>query len=272
MSRYLHQLARETHSKLRAPFGLRIAPRAPAFYEEIHEERLVSATAASGELSRAPSLSLESLAAEPRIPAARRPELPRVEEASAATVTETPHPLPSAPPVDRSVNAARPMRPPARAAVPPNEAMPASLPNARQTPARMVERAASPPPASRGDPVSAVPTQLWREEDQKILETVAGSALVPSTAFLVDEERTRAKEPHHPIASATRTPAEAPMAMRQASPQPVIDVTIGKVEVIIEGDVAPPLRAVRRADSRVAAPTRPAPPTAGRLARQYLDR
>src|ERR1700692_1376107 len=109
VSRYLHQLARETHSKLRAPFGLRIAPRAPAFYEEIHEERLVSATAASGELSRAPSLSLESLAAEPRIPAARRPELPRVEEASAATVTETPHPLPSAPPVDRSVNAARPM-------------------------------------------------------------------------------------------------------------------------------------------------------------------
>ncbi|MGA2114838.1 MAG: hypothetical protein ABSH56_08825 [Bryobacteraceae bacterium] len=48
-------------------------------------------------------------------------------------------------------------------------------------------------------------------------------------------------------------------------------MTIGKIEVTIESEPQPPLRAVRRAEPRAAAPSRPAPMT-GRLARQYLDR
>lgn len=39
MSRYLRQLARETHSRLAPPSALGLGPLAPALFQEIHEER-----------------------------------------------------------------------------------------------------------------------------------------------------------------------------------------------------------------------------------------
>jgi hypothetical protein len=82
------------------------------------------------------------------------------------------------------------------------------------------------------------------------------------------------QEPDRPAPAATRghSPAQAPAPAMEPAVQPVIDVTIGRVEVTIESDSPPPLRATRRPEARVAAPARPTPALPGRLARQYLDR
>jgi len=275
MSRYLRQLARETNAKLRPPSGLRLAPAAPAAYEEVHEERLVPPAPTIGELSRTPPLD-----AGPRTPPAR-PDLPRVPETIAAPMTPAPQPMPLPPFAHRSVQTARPISKPVGAGAPsPAESPHPSRPDVPQTQTRMAKRAPSPPESAKAEHIPAVPTQPWREVDHETLETV-----VDSTSLLAADGRSRAKEPKNtelaipetvrswlrpapdrPVASATRGPA-------QASPQPVIEVTIGKVEVTIEGDVQPPLRATRRAEPRAAAPTRPAPPArTGSLARQYMDR
>jgi hypothetical protein len=70
---------------------------------------------------------------------------------------------------------------------------------------------------------------------------------------------------------ATHGPPVALAAAVQTAP-PVIDVTIGEVEVTIEGNSQPPLRTVRRPEPRHAASSPTPPAVAGRLARQYLDR
>jgi len=82
-----------------------------------------------------------------------------------------------------------------------------------------------------------------------------------------------AEPPQQPEPTAPRSRPQAPVAVaapRQMS-QPAVEVTIGTVEVTIESEAVPPLRAARRSEPRAAAP-RPAPPMPGGLARQYLDR
>ena len=75
MSSYLSRLVRDTRSKLRPPSSLRLPPRAPAAYEEVHEERLVTAPSLSESakpLSEIPGLraNAEQPIAPPRAPIA----------------------------------------------------------------------------------------------------------------------------------------------------------------------------------------------------------
>ena len=123
---------------------------------------------------------------------------------------------------------------------------------------------------------------------REILETT-----VHSESFVADDIRPAPKEPRRiaeyaipepvrtwlrpaperpaPIPARAQSPAPASQPAPRRNLPPAIDVSIGKIEVTIESEPQPPLRAVRRAEPRAAAPPRPAP-AAGLLARQYLDR
>jgi hypothetical protein len=283
VSRYLVQLARETRSKLRPPSNLRLAPRAPAIYEEIHEERLAPPALAAREFPRAPSPDVVELL-QPGRPATPRPERPENTMAPMTPVLKSPEPDPFMPPArEHRVEMTRP----AEAAHSTTSAPPSSRPETskpEQLPApaatRPVPRPMVPGPAPRGE--------AQREIGREILETT-----VRSESFLLDDGRRAIEqpkssefaipepvrtwlrqEPDRPAPAATRAHSPAPASAPAMEPavQPVIEVTIGKVEVTIESDSPPPLRAIRRPEARAAAPARPAPALPGRLVRQFLDR
>jgi hypothetical protein len=85
--------------------------------------------------------------------------------------------------------------------------------------------------------------------------------------------------PIEPAANITRNIAPEPnRPPRRLNPEPVrttqaqFDVTIGRIDVIIEAEPQPAVRTQRR-EPRAISPAKPAPLSAtGRLARQYLDR
>lgn len=162
-------------------------------------------------------------------------------------------------------------------AQPAAEATPAWKPDAEETPPRAAEH--TPPAAAKPEPLAIRQRAPWREADQQIADVVR------AVSFFVDDDGTVADRPrgagfavpapmrrHDPdrlVNSATRELSEMPAAV----PQPPIEVTIGKIEVTIEGDPRPPLRAIRPVEPRGGAARQPVPPPrAGRLARLYLDR
>jgi hypothetical protein len=292
----LRQLARETHSKLRPPSGLRLAPRAAAIFEEIHEERLVGPAPPIRESARtAPPAALE------QIPAAARSV-----ENFTPPIAPPRQSLPIAPSLeDRRFQPARERHADTAPLVTPKPAPPKSAEapwmkrqETREAPASPIsEHRTAPapqdqPPArpasAKAEPRSAVSSQPSREIHREILESTLHSE------YFLDDVRPSSEEPRsitefgipEPVRTWLRLPPEKPAssptraqppvlapqpAPRRISP-PVIDVTIGKIEVTIENEPRPPLRTVRRAEPRAAAPPRPASPAIGRLARQYLDR
>jgi hypothetical protein len=171
-------------------------------------------------------------------------------------------------------------------------------PETREAPAAPVaeRRTASapqqPPPATplwaKTEPRPAVPPPPGREIHREILETTVHAE------YFLDDVRPSGREPRsipefvipEPVRTWLRQPPEKPASSParvqpavpalQPAPQrispPVIDVTIGKIEVTIENEPSPPLHVARRIEPRAAAPPRPASPAIGRLARQYLDR
>ena len=112
-------------------------------------------------------------------------------------------------------------------------------------------------PPQTADPVVEIQTVAFLEEDG-----LAGvSASMPTV-------------PNAPPFAAPQPPEirEITRVLR-AAPQPVVDVTIGKIEVIVEGErQAPPLQISRRPEPRVPPKRVDAPRRAGRLARLYQDR
>lgn len=283
MSRYLVQLARETRSKLRPPSNLRLAPRAPAIYEEVHEERPVSQAPAAREFSRAPSPEVGELRY-PGHPPAPLPGRPEIITAPMRPTLKSPEPDGFVPPArEHRVEMTRP----AAAAHSTTSATPRSRPDRKE--ASQTEQSAAPPADWRREPRAMVQEPAPRGEARGEMERE--TTMVHSESFLLDDGRRTAEqprsrefaipepvrtrlrqEPDWPAAAARRVHSPAPIPAREPPTQPVIDVTIGKVEVIIESDTPPPLRAIRRQEARGAAPARPAPPLPGPLVRQYLDR
>jgi hypothetical protein len=165
---------------------------------------------------------------------------------------------------------------------------PASPIAERRSAAAPPERPLSRPVSAKAEPRPPIPSQPSREIYREILETT-----VHSESFAADDVRPAPKGPRRiaefaipepvrtwlrpaperpaPIPERAQSPAPASQPAPRRNVPPAIDVSIGKIEVTIESEPEPPLRAVRRAEPRAAAPPRPAP-LAGRLARQYLDR
>lgn len=242
MSRYLSQLARETRSRLKPPSTFGLAPRAAAF-AEIHEERLVPATPDTPrpELRPATPPPAEAVEAAPPAVAPQR------------RLSPDPSPLPTQP-IERV--AAPPTPPRARdAAPPPLEAPEQRTPRAASfTPEQIVER--------------EIYTSEYLVEDG--LAEIAAPAVFPASAPAVHQRSAPGAPPRSapaPAREATRPAAPSP-----APPQPSLDVTIGKIEVTIEGERKPPLRITRPAPPRVPSKRGDPPRRAGRLARLYLDR
>jgi len=296
VSRYLVQLARQTRSTLRPPSSLRLAPRAPAIVEEIHEERLVGPAPAAWEPARTASPALEQAPARARLP-----------EKFTTPISPPPlRTLPTAPPVeDRHFQPARELKADAPPVLTPKPVSPKATEAARIerretwngsaspiTERRFApaspERPLSRPVSAKAEPRPPIPSQASREIYREILETT-----VHSESFVADDIRPAPKEPRRiaeyaipepvrtwlrpaperpaPIPARAQSPAPASQPAPRRNLPPAIDVSIGKIEVTIESEPQPPLRAVRRAEPRAAAPPRPAP-AAGLLARQYLDR
>lgn len=267
MSRYLLQLARETRSRLRPPTNLKLAPPAEAF-EAIDEERPATPAPAVPAPVRPPFSE-----ARPATP--ERSSVEAVRPPAAAAVERPPERWPGvATPAAQSHPAVR-ERPES----------PASTPAARSAPLPSPELPPTSPKAVP-QPAAMTPRPRSRAPQEEVIETT-----LLSRAFAVDDDRTDSKLPEppdipipetvrnwllrEPAAMAARKSKRAPApALQQEdadSSQPAIDVTIGSVEVTIESEPAPTLRAVRRPEPRVS-PRRPAPNAASRLARQYLDR
>lgn len=301
MSRYFSQLARDARVKVRPPSSLRLAPRAPA-YEEVHEERIVPPAQSAGDVQKTAvrPADVQKTAVTPADvarPAEQRLAPQRTPDAAGAPVrpiakgAESPRPgapvVPSAAPGvplnrERRVDH-RPFGE-TRAARWEGRNVSAAVPASSETPQRskLAEPGAEPTfaaiteehtlPAYTGNKQPAADQRpAWREVDEQILDVVqAVSVFAERDGSMTDRPRgagfavpvpTRRQDRDRPVVGATR------------EPQPVIDVTIGKIEVTIEGESRPPLRAIRSAEPRSAAPRRTVlPPRTGRLARQYLDR
>ena len=291
MSRYLSQLTRETRSKLRPPSSLRLAPRA-AVYREIHEERLV--TPAPSELHHpvdpapAPPPPGHEIAAPHMTPQAEAPQpaaRPLPSQASPRLADSV-----IGPPREPKVDLPRLLSRPAETISQPAAEAPVPRPAARER-SPIAERPLASPAVAKAEERPNLQDQSAPEIDREIVETTVRSEFFPP-----DDSRPRTKapaspefvipepvrqwfhaDPERPAPAAAPRPAPTPaLAFQPAprpTPQPVIDVTIDKVEVILESEPHAPRLAVRRPDPRGAAPARPAPPPgAGRLARQYLDR
>jgi hypothetical protein len=278
VSRYLLHVARETRSKLRPPSGLRLAPRARTVYEEIHEERMVPPTHAAKQSPEwNASAAWEHPPAPPSVLAAGKtplaPAMPpsfvnlpmNHSAAPAASVQRGMKPLPA----DR----------PAKVTQPAFQATPASRPAAREGQAPTAEQTPPTPKNARPAPRAPAPALPRRENDQEILET-----RLSSQSFLINDDvqtnlgltipepvrewlRTDSRRPHPAPA---RLVAESPVP--EPLPEQVIDVTIGKIEVCIESDSKPLLRANRRPEPRAAPAIAASTPGPGQLSRHYLDR
>ncbi len=289
------QLKRETRSRLRPPSGLRLAPRAPAI-EEIHEERLAAPAPLAAATPNMPSAAVTGQSSTASI-ARQSVSVPSAPSFS-LPASKLEH-RPTSAPGEQHWDAVHTVnRTAARlSAQPAAEAPPASHPSARETHMPVARRMPAPTadrtPAMRttqaaanAEPRTKVQKQRW-ETDREIPETT-----IRSESYVLDEGPAAAESPRsvefaipQPVRAWLRQDSErpaAPPAARgpvaahtpppQPAAQPVIDVTIGKIEVTVEGEPHRPVLAVRRAAAPVAAPTRHAPPMAGRLARQYLDR
>jgi hypothetical protein len=282
VSRYLVQLARETRSKLRPPSGLRLSPRAPALFDEVHEERLVPPPTAFRETTVAPAS-----------PVAEQWTPRRVADNVATPMNVAPSIQPPSPRSEfraPSLREARIEAPllsrPAKFSEPPAAQEPAARTQAPGSPTPMTERAPRPTAVAKSEALAGVQGQPRPEPMPEISET-----RVRAMSFLVDDGQTtkqtkvnelgipetvRAWLAASPQQSEPAAPRSRPQALfaaaasRQMS-KPAVEVTIGTVEVTIESDPVPPLRATRRSEPRVAAP-RHAPQMPGGLARQYLDR
>ncbi len=254
MSRYLLQLARETRTKLRPPSSFRLAPRAPVAFDEIHEERLVPPVSAVREFPQPPvSGAVESGRSNQQ--AAPRPVL---ESIPATVKPRAESPEPSRPILSQREQTVETTRR-ARVVQSANDLPVASQPRVSEPAAPMEERLLTPPAAAKAEAWPIAPAQARRDKEH---------------AFVIPEVvRTWFREETDlPIATAKGEPRPAAIAPPKPAVQPVIDVSIGKIEVTIESDSPPPLRAMRPQPSRVAAPKPAPPPIAGRLARQYMDR
>jgi len=243
MSRYMSQLARETRSKLRPLARFPMAQRA-AVFGEVHEERVISTRP------------------EPRESAVAAPP---------AVVAES-----------RGVLATNPPR----AAERPIGYAP--------SPVSSPEGSFAPPLAVRSKARAVEMQQATAAKGGLVAETVRGEQAEELSPFTVEQRadaavaEERAIRPAQPIAEVVqrletlffaeetteRPPAAAWQgAVRSVLPEPQqtsIDVTIGRIEVTIEGERPAPLRMTRAA-------ARPGPkpverPGVGRLARLYLDR
>ena len=282
MSRYLRTVARETRAKIRPPSGLRLAPRAPAIFNEVHEER----PADPGPTAREVPRSIDTPAAAPTVPAHR-------------TLEDQPVSFAPPPPLHRELALDVP---PVEKRLPAEPPTPAPAPLVRfetpEQPAIPIARHAANPrqqdpapsrPAARSETAPAAPAPQQQKPSPEIIET-----MVRSASYLIEEERPAAKEKKDRTAAEfaipepvrnwlqpqTERPAPAVKPTQpaippappqpQTAPQPTIDVTIGRIEVTIESEPQPPLRI---APYPVSAPRKSTPPPrAGRLARQYLDR
>jgi len=277
VSRYLLHVARETRSKLRPPSGLRLPPRAHTVYDEIHQERIVPPThAAEQSLQLNVSATWEHSPAPPSVPAVGKTPL------APAMLPSLVNPLMnhSAAPAARvqRVKKLLPADRPAKVTQPAFEPTAASRPTSRGGQAPTAEQTPPTPKNAKPAPRAPAPAQPWCQADQDILETK-----VSSQSFLISDMQTNLgltiPEPvrewlrtnsHRPHPPQTRHAAES--ATPQPVPEQMIDVSIGKIEVFVESDSRPPLRAIRRPEPR-AAPAIPAPPPGpGQLARHYLDR
>ena len=279
MSRYFSQLARDARAKVRPPSSLRLAPRAPA-YEEVHEERIVPPAQSVGDVQKT-----AVTAADVARPAEQRLAPQRTPDAAApvrpiAKGAESPRPgapgvRSAAPGVPLSRERRVDHHPLVSAEVPASSATPQrskpAKPGAEPTFAAITEEHTLPAYTGNKQP-AADQRPAWREVDEQILDVVqAVSVFAERDDPMTDRPRgagfavpvpTRRQDRDRPAVSATREPQPS-----------VIDVTIGKIEVTIEGDSRPPLKAIRPAAPRGAAPRQTVPPPRlGRLARQYLDR
>jgi hypothetical protein len=297
MSRYLVQLARETRSKLRPPAGFRIAPRAPAIFDEVHEERpapIEHAAHAVRELRGAPLSSTAEVSPPPRIPpgfdGTFSAPAPRILERPVATFdvarheTPIPSPLRPMPETHAATSPTAPVNPLAKFAEPPIAHQSAARRQPVETPKPVSERPSQPAaltkPENRRAPETQTPSEAADERIEHRVRTMSflfdenqplSKPSKISQPELLQTARTRLQaETPQPAYTAPRVYPLAPAAPR-TPPQPPIEVTIGTVEVIVESEPQPPARVARRPEPRVA-PPRSAPPMPGGLARQYLDR
>jgi len=286
MSRYLTQLARETRSKLNPPSALRLAPRAPAVFEEIHEERLAHpapvvnhfpqrqvSTVVEGDHSDQPPVARPVVESTPV----------RVTPPAEAPQTNSFSPPPSRKP-EQTMEAIRLM--PAEAVPPlpePRDRSPLWHERAPALPAKVDIRPVVEPPARAVRAADVVPSSPVTEVRNRTAPAEKVAAVQPPARkerereFVIPESvrswfRVEADRPDRPAAVATAVAKPAPVSLAQPAVQPLIDVTIGKVEVTIESDPQLPLRASRFPQSPVARPKPAPPPIAGPLARQYMDR
>ena len=271
MSRYLRQLMRQTRAVLRPPSHLRLAPRAPALFDEVHEERILQ-----------PPPETES---RPVLQPAER-ETPRVfPQRAESIVPATPEKLFRPP--------ERPSHAPAgegRTNAQPSQSRPAPEPHAAIARAEATVPATKRAEARKSDenrPSVPIPERVPQGDlNVEILEVQSGPLAPPMESarpvpqalkslqnVIPESVRTWLRtEPERPAPVPSRESSPVPGARQPAAqmqPQPIIDVTIGRIEVTIEGESQLPLRAARRTP----APPRPSTPAGlGRLARQYLDR
>ena len=304
MSRYLRQLARETSSKLGPPSHLRLAPRAAAAFEEIHEERLVgpappiresARTAAPAALERTssaarsvenfippitpPRTTSPAAPSQPPSPEDRRIQVARERQADTAPLF-TPKPAPPKPasPVAERRAPSGPLEQPLM--------HPAAAKIESRPPAAKTE---SHPAAAKTESRPPVAPQPGREVHREVFETTVLSEHFLDTGLPSTNEPRKITEfaipepvrtwlrlpPEKPASSPIRAQPPVPVpqpAAPRISPPAAIDVTIGKIEVTIENEPQPPLRVARRAEPRATVPPRLVSPAIGRLARQYLDR
>lgn len=275
MSRYLLHVARETRSKLRTPSGLRLAPRAHTVYEEIHEERMVPPAQAPKQFPEwNASVAGEHPPAPPSAPAADKAPLAPAMLPSFVNLSMNHSAAPGA-----SVEGVRKPLPadrPRKVVQPVLQATSASQPAARDGQARTTEQT---PKNASAAPRAPVPAPPGREIDQDIFET-----RMSSQSFLINNdvqtnlELTIPEPVREWLRADSRRPHPAPARHLAESPAPqpvpeqVIDVTIGKIEVCIESDSKPLLRANRRPEPRAAPAIAALPPGPGQLSRHYLDR
>jgi hypothetical protein len=268
VSRYLSHLARETHSRLRPSKGFRLQLRAPVTFEDIYEERIVSPEPARRD-APAPLTSAIEPAPPPRTLA------PPPGPASISAPASTPS-LPPVQPVSSTPIA--PLRP---------EPGKSNARLIRQLETAAGQRFSHPDPhVPAFDSAPARPPRPPRvldATDESLTAVSQNSSFTPSfqiepiRASSVGANAPAISDPIHASSNAPESRPEASHSLRRvysAQPQrqiavvppPAIDVTIGNIEVTIEG---PPTS--RRTEPH-SPKSQPMPPISGMLARMYLDR
>lgn len=275
MSRYFSQLARETHSRLRPPRGLRLPPRAPVTFEEIYEERIVGpeplgraapAPLASAQEPAPPPGKLAPVAEPAAIPLSTSTPSAPPRMTSTTIASRTPEPVPSN---TRALSTPEPAARQPSSLVEPRVPARASTPVLKEPPARILDPTSVPVRAASRNPISIVHTLSFESEPSPTFPgpspaqapAIAESSLVRSAALPEPAPEALAVRRLHPTVPQRQTAVASP---------PAIDVTIGSIEVTIE---SPPtsLTTSRRSEPRASQP-RPSPPVSGILARMYLDR